>query len=51
MKAQEHVIPVTISIGVAERMRDKPDSFQQMFKRADNNLYQAKDLGRNRVQA
>ena len=51
MKAQEHVIQVTISIGVAERMRDKPDSFQQMFKRADNNLYQAKDLGRNRVQA
>lgn len=38
---------ITISIGVADLRPD--DSFESAFKRADDALYQAKDLGRNCV--
>lgn len=42
-------IRVTISIGVAELQNE--ESFESLLKRADRMLYEAKDLGRNRVQA
>jgi diguanylate cyclase (GGDEF)-like protein len=38
---------ITISLGLAQRHRD--DSFDQLFKRADQALYVAKDAGRNQV--
>lgn len=38
---------VTVSIGVTERHRK--ESFTSFFKRADDNLYRAKEYGRNRV--
>lgn len=54
-KVREHIssaefagqYPVTISIGVSElRIEDKAEDW---FERADKALYQAKELGRNRV--
>ncbi|QEQ95347.1 diguanylate cyclase [Neptunomonas concharum] len=42
----EERIPVTVSIGVA--CRDQ-DSFTQVMSRADDQLYRAKELGRNQV--
>ncbi|MGA2936023.1 MAG: GGDEF domain-containing protein [Syntrophobacteraceae bacterium] len=44
----DEVIPVTISIGVAEVMRSDTDA-EVCFFRADEALYQAKKDGRNRV--
>jgi diguanylate cyclase (GGDEF)-like protein len=42
------IIPVTISVGVAERsVQDK--SWDDLFSRADRALYQSKQSGRNRV--
>jgi len=42
-------IPVTVSIGLADRGRDaNPDA---LFKRADRALYASKASGRNRVTA
>jgi diguanylate cyclase (GGDEF)-like protein len=38
---------VTVSVGVAERAG--PDDFATLAKRADDSLYRAKELGRNRV--
>lgn len=43
----EKKIPVTVSIGVAERKTD--ESWEQVYDRADKALYQSKQLGRNRV--
>jgi diguanylate cyclase (GGDEF)-like protein len=41
--------PITVSIGVVER---RPrESRKQLARRADKALYQAKDLGRDRVEA
>jgi diguanylate cyclase (GGDEF)-like protein len=40
--------PVTVSIGVAARTSEM-ESFEEMLKRADAALYQAKSRGRNRV--
>lgn len=42
------IIPVTISIGVAEKM-DQDRDWQEFFDRADKALYQSKQSGRNRV--
>jgi two-component system cell cycle response regulator len=42
-------IPVTLSIGVSALMTDRNDSFDELVKRADEALYQAKESGRNRV--
>ncbi len=41
-------LSVTISAGVAERGSDTPN-FDDLLKRADQALYEAKDTGRNRV--
>jgi two-component system, cell cycle response regulator len=43
-------IPVTVSIGAASR-RPADATAQDLFKRADEALYKAKDTGRNRVVA
>ena len=40
-------VPVTISLGFTEFIRD--DSLDSAFDRADKAMYQAKELGRNRV--
>jgi len=40
---------VTVSIGVATMTPHPADAVTDLFKTADRNLYQAKDLGRNRV--
>jgi diguanylate cyclase (GGDEF)-like protein len=42
-------IPVTISVGVAERAGGGALSGQELFQRADVQLYRAKQGGRNRV--
>jgi len=39
---------ITISIGVSE-FKSKNDTFEDVFKKADQALYQAKTNGRNRV--
>lgn len=43
-----NVIPVTISLGVANRKSNEGD-WSKLFKRADEALYQSKQTGRNRV--
>ncbi len=40
---------VTLSLGVGTMVADRPVTSSELLKRADSNLYQAKDLGRNRV--
>ena len=40
---------VTVSIGVAQLDPDTTDSFDQLLQRADQALYRAKNLGRNRI--
>jgi diguanylate cyclase (GGDEF)-like protein len=40
---------VTLSLGVATVILDRPASGGELLKLADSNLYQAKNLGRNRV--
>ncbi len=42
------LIPVTVSIGIAELPRDG-EQLEHVFAIADNRLYRAKQLGRNRV--
>ncbi|WP_201354097.1 GGDEF domain-containing protein [Hydrogenimonas urashimensis] len=42
-------IPITISGGVADRVSNA--SMEEMLKRADENLYQAKEGGRNKIAA
>lgn len=46
---EQHVIPVTISIGAASYLEDAPDSLDELIELADRRLYQAKEKGRNRV--
>ena len=43
--------PVTVSIGVAYKMlKDNIENeFQKLTKKADDNMYTAKEAGRNRV--
>jgi two-component system, cell cycle response regulator len=43
-------IPVTVSVGVSSLKRG-PDSVEELMKRADVALYEAKSGGRNRVVA
>ena len=47
--ASGRVIPVTVSIGLAERRDD--DDAGSLYHRADQALYRAKSAGRNRVSA
>jgi diguanylate cyclase (GGDEF)-like protein len=42
-------IPVTISLGVAMHTADEPATVNELIRRADAKLYDAKRLGRNRV--
>jgi diguanylate cyclase (GGDEF)-like protein len=44
-----HRLKVTISIGVSAWQPDLKDDYEQMIRRADLALYQAKEGGRNRV--
>jgi diguanylate cyclase len=46
---QGRQVPITVSAGMAE-LREG-DSIDSLFQRADSALYQAKEAGRNRVQA
>jgi diguanylate cyclase (GGDEF)-like protein len=41
--------PVTASIGVAERITDNVQTWQDLVEKADTRMYQAKQGGRNRV--
>jgi len=41
--------PVTVSIGAAAEVPRNASGFEQLIKRADHALYQAKESGRNRV--
>lgn len=52
IQTSEENVPVTVSIGVFCYRGDgsgAPENFQQMFKAADENLYRAKQGGRNCV--
>jgi diguanylate cyclase (GGDEF)-like protein len=42
-------VPMTASIGVAERLADHPDSWRKLVEAADSRMYAAKQGGRNRV--
>ncbi len=46
---QSQLIPVTISVGVATRSIGQQEAPLELFKRADEALYRAKQSGRNRV--
>ncbi|MBD2870355.1 sensor domain-containing diguanylate cyclase [Paenibacillus arenilitoris] len=46
---EEGVIPVTISLGVAEAEKGTEETLYQLLNRADKALYAAKHEGRNRV--
>ncbi len=48
---EQQEIRVTASIGVTEAILDQPESHDSMIGRADEALYQAKEQGRNRVNA
>jgi diguanylate cyclase (GGDEF)-like protein len=41
--------PVTASMGVAERIADHVQTWQDLVEKADTRMYQAKQMGRNRV--
>jgi diguanylate cyclase (GGDEF)-like protein len=41
--------PVTASMGIAERLRDKATDWQQLVARADARMYEAKQGGRDRI--
>lgn len=49
MEAGGEVFHVTLSMGVTELDKNKPDTLQAMLRRADRALYYAKEHGRNRV--
>jgi diguanylate cyclase (GGDEF)-like protein len=42
-------LPVTISVGVAERPAGSDETAEQLYRRTDEQLYAAKAAGRNRV--
>jgi len=43
--------PITVSLGVAARLDEGPESIDELLERADNALQLAKERGRNRVVA
>jgi diguanylate cyclase (GGDEF)-like protein len=45
---EQEIIPVTISIGIAS-VENRPIDLTQFLKEADDNLYKAKQTGRNKV--
>ena len=47
IKANKNIIHITLSIGVAEYTGES--SIRTVVKKADNNLYEAKESGRNRI--
>ncbi|VXC80295.1 Diguanylate cyclase (GGDEF) domain-containing protein [Pseudomonas sp. 8Z] len=47
-RASETASQVTMSIGIAQ-LEDEPDDFEALMQRADDALYRAKRLGRNRI--
>jgi len=47
--ADEHVINVTVSIGVATMTPDESNGSRQLIAQADASMYKAKTSGRNRV--
>lgn len=49
VEAETGPIPVTASIGVSAFDPNQPPSGQSLIAQADNRLYEAKELGRNRV--
>ncbi|MGB7848088.1 MAG: diguanylate cyclase [Candidatus Acidiferrum sp.] len=46
--ANDHEVPVTVSLGVAVSSKAEPPDPQILFNLADKALYRAKELGRNR---
>jgi diguanylate cyclase (GGDEF)-like protein len=46
---EKHVMPTTISLGVAVWLKEE-DGAEALYKRADGALYKAKQGGRNRVE-
>jgi len=44
-------LPVTVSLGVAARLDEGPESIERLLARADSALALAKQRGRNRVVA
>lgn len=42
-------VPLTASIGLAERIADGLHDSEQLLALADNRMYQAKQAGRNRI--
>jgi two-component system cell cycle response regulator len=45
----DHVVPITVSIGIASFGVDPSESIDQLMGVADNRLYLAKNSGRNRI--
>jgi len=43
------MLPVTVSLGVAERPAGSDEAVESLYERADERLYAAKSAGRNRV--
>ncbi|MGB6179016.1 histidine kinase N-terminal 7TM domain-containing protein [Carnobacterium sp.] len=50
LHSSEGVIPVTLSMGVAETTQDTLETIGQLLNKADKALYSAKNSGRNQVQ-
>jgi diguanylate cyclase (GGDEF)-like protein len=46
----EHQVDATVSVGIAVAQADIPENVAELFARADNALYRAKERGRNRVE-
>ena len=51
LKVQGREIPITVSVGVAARLDEGPESLDDLLDRADQALRLAKQRGRNRVVA